>query len=266
MNCSPRPGAVVLAALTVTSLSTPAAAQSRPFTAEDMLEIVGISGSVAVSPAGDRLAFVLPDLRDEWNVGERQQLGAVHILSLEGGALAAPEIVGRPGQRSSFPVFSPDGTRLALYLEGPAGGQLGVWDIALREMSVGSAHFPGRAWLAPEWAGNSRIVYQRPAAAGSEPEASRVRVLESSDATLPGDAFFRNQRRAGLAIVDLSKARNARCSPTASPSSSSTYRRTAPMRSGTSVAGACCFRSTRSIPSPACRGPASGSFGWPMAG
>ena len=204
MNSLPRTGAVVLAALTVTSLSTPVAAQSRPLTAEDMLEIVRISGPVAVSPAGDRLAFVLPDLRDEWNVGERQQLGGVHILSLNGAALASPEIVGRPGQRSSFPVFSPDGTRLALYLEGQAGGQLGVWDIALREMSVASARFAGRAWMAPKWADDSRIVYQRPAAAGPEPATPRVRVLESTDARLPGDAFFRNQRRAGLAIVDLS--------------------------------------------------------------
>ena len=204
MNCSPTPRAVLLGALAVTSLSAPTAAQTRPFTAGDMLDIVQISGPVAVSPAGDRLAFVLPDLRDEWNVGERQQRGSVHVLRLDGAVLASPEIVGRPGQRSSLPVFSPDGTRLALYLEGPAGGQLGVWDIELREMSVVGAHFPGRAWMAPEWAGDSRIVYQRPAAAGPEPETPRVRVLESSDEVLPGDAFFRNQRSAGLAIVDLS--------------------------------------------------------------
>ena len=67
----------------------------------------------------------------------------------------------------------------------------------------GSAHFPGSAWMAPAWAGNTRIVYARPAAAEAEPPPSRVRVLESSDAVLPGDAVFRSQRRAGLAIVDL---------------------------------------------------------------
>ncbi len=87
MNCSPTPRAVLLGALAVTSLSAPTAAQTRPFTAEDMLDIVRISGPVAVSPAGDRLAFVLPDLRDEWNVGERQQRGSVHILRLDGAAM-----------------------------------------------------------------------------------------------------------------------------------------------------------------------------------
>ena len=51
---------VVLPALLLT---TPIAAQ-RPFTAADMLDVVQISGAVAVSPDGTRLAFVLPDLRE----------------------------------------------------------------------------------------------------------------------------------------------------------------------------------------------------------
>lgn len=203
MTTSPRLTTLPLSVLILASFATPTHAQARPFTAEDMLAIVRISGAVAVSPAGDRLAFVLPDLSDEWNVGERRQLGSVHVLSLIAGT-TSPEIVGRPGQRSSFPVFSPDGRRLALYLEGPAGGHLAVWDIERRVMSVVSAHFPGGAWMAPAWAGDSRIVFQRPAAPEAESPPPRVRVLESSDAVLPGDAVFRSRRSSGLAMVNLS--------------------------------------------------------------
>ena len=65
------------------SLAPALAAQSTPFTAEDMLDIVQISGGIAVSPDADRLAYVLPDLSLDENVMERAQIGYVHIQELD---------------------------------------------------------------------------------------------------------------------------------------------------------------------------------------
>ncbi len=180
----------------------PNAAQTRPFTASDMLDIVQISGAVTISPGGDRMAFVLPDLTEDWNVAERLQVGTVHIATMDGSGPGLPTPVGRSTQRSSFPVFSPDGTRLALFLEGPAGGYLAVWDLERGQMRVVGSHFRGKASTAPQWATDERIVYARPAAPEPEPEQPRVRVLGISD-PLPGDAYFRRDRRAGLTVVDL---------------------------------------------------------------
>ena len=38
-----------------------ALAQTRPFTAEDMLDLVQISGAISVASGGDRVAYMLPD-------------------------------------------------------------------------------------------------------------------------------------------------------------------------------------------------------------
>ena len=203
MNALPGPFPLLLAALTAAVLPNSSSAQTRPFTAEDMLSVVQISGPVAVSPSGEELAYVLPDLNDEWNVGERVQVGRVHVLQMGGLVLGAPTPVGPPDQRSSFPAFSPDGTRVALYLEGPDGGRLAVWNSATGRLRAVGTRFEGRAWIAPQWASDTLIVYARadaPQVAGDPP---RVQVLESTDQSLPGDAVFRNQRRGGVAIVDL---------------------------------------------------------------
>ena len=61
MTTSPRLTTLPLTALFLASFAVSATAQPRPFTAVDMLDIVRISGGVSVSPAGDRLAFVLPE-------------------------------------------------------------------------------------------------------------------------------------------------------------------------------------------------------------
>lgn len=179
-----------------------ATAQTRPFTAADMLDIVQISGAVATSPTGGALAFVLPDLADEWNVGERLQVGSVHVLDMDRSGAGLPLPVGDVGRRSSFPVFSPDGTRLALFLEDSSGGQLAVWDLERKQMRRVGNPFPGKASTAPQWGTNRRIVYARPAIPEPEPEQPRVQVLHITD-PLPGDAYFRRDRRAGMAVVDL---------------------------------------------------------------
>lgn len=195
--------ALMGAALASAPLPSALSAQTRPFTAQDMLDLVRISGPVAVSPAGDRIAYVLPDLTDEWNVGERQPTGTVYVQGFLDAHSERAIPLGGPGQRSSFPAFSPDGGRIAFYLHGPEGGQMAVWDAATGEVRVLGAPFSGSAFSVPEWASDTRIVYARPAATEPQPEVPRVQVLRSTDAVLPGDAFFANRRRAGLVVVDV---------------------------------------------------------------
>ena len=187
----------------VAVFATPGEGQVRPFTAEDMLAVVRISGDVAVSPAGDQLAYVLPDLDDAWNVGERLQRGTVHLQSIVGTEIERPVPVGPEGQWSSFPVFSPDGSSLAFYVEDTDGGQLAVREISTGRIQFVGEPFSGKAWTVPAWASRDRIVYTRPAAEPIPEATPRIQVLHSTDESLPGDAYFRPVRRSGLAVVDL---------------------------------------------------------------
>lgn len=176
-------------------------AQTRPFTAEDMLNVVQISGDVSVSPDGAVTAFVLPDVEDDWNVLARRPLGSVHLLDLSVGDGVPVPIEGTP-HRTSFPVFSPDGSRLALFVESPEGNRLAVWDREARRLELLGAPFEGEVTSAPQWATDGRIVYARPAPEPPPEEPPRVSVLEITD-PLPGDDYFRRDRRAGLRVVDV---------------------------------------------------------------
>ena len=184
-----------------------AGAQTRPFTAEDMLDLAQISGGVSVASGGGRIAYMLPDVTEEWNILERFPLGTVYVQSLDGPSARPPVALGSDGQRSSFPVFSPDGSRLAFFFERAGGGQLAVWRADTGETRTVGTPFPGKATMAPQWVSDGQVVYARPAApvdaSGEAREPARVRVLQSTDEVLPGDAFFANRSRAGLAVVDV---------------------------------------------------------------
>ena len=191
----------------VALLPTPSTAQTRKFTPEDMLAVVQVSGRVATSLSGDRVAYVLPDMDEDWNVLERAPVGTVYVQEFSGSSPGAPTPLGEPGQLSSFPVFSPDGRRLAVYLEGPAGGRLAVWDAGTDELRPVGAPFAGKATMPPQWASADQLVYARPQVLEPAPTPPRVQVLESTDEVVPGDAFFANRRRGGLAVVDVATGR-----------------------------------------------------------
>src|ERR1051326_3433865 len=109
-----------LGAVVALSCAAPVLAQSAPvFTAEDMLAVRSFAGGqpVAVSPAGTWIAYVLTDTSDEWNV---QALG--------GDRRGAPRALTTGAAHSSFPVWSPDGRRLAFVREEASGGRVILWD------------------------------------------------------------------------------------------------------------------------------------------
>ena len=172
------------------------------FTPEDFLQVVQFSGRVAVSPDGSLVAYVLPDMDDEWNVLTRQSVGYVHVQGVAGSGETIQLTSG--AARGSFPSWSPDGSKLAFFVEDDRGGQLAVWDSVARDVRRYGGAFPGKASSAPQWASDEKIVYATPVGSEPVPEQPRVEVVRSSDRLIPGDAFFARTDEAGLVVVDLS--------------------------------------------------------------
>lgn len=181
------------------------AQQSTPFTATDMLGVVTIS-SVAVAPDASRVAFVLPDMDDEWNVLERRPRGYLHVREVGDGsaALARTAIQITDGdERSSSPAWSPNGRQLAFFIQDTTGGQLAVWDADTGAIHRFGAVFSGTATQAPQWVNRHSIVYPTPLAPPPPAPTPRVLVVESTDDRIPGDAYFARTNESGLAMVDI---------------------------------------------------------------
>ena len=122
---------VAALALSLCTRAERAGAQTGPvFTAEDMLAIRGFAGGqpVAVSSSGRWVAYVLTDRDDEWNVQEPRPTGYVHVQALGSGRPGAPRALTSGAAHSAFPVWSPDGRRLAFIREeqGPAARWCGT--------------------------------------------------------------------------------------------------------------------------------------------
>src|SRR5215510_3611756 len=105
-------------------IAVSAAAQPSPvFTAEDMLAVRAFAGGqpIAVAPTGNSpgnwIAYVLPDQSDEWNVQEPRPTGYVYVQSLSGGRAGVPRALMSGAVHGAFPVWSPDGRRLAFIRE-----------------------------------------------------------------------------------------------------------------------------------------------------
>lgn len=204
-----RLGSHALVALTIARLAHAQPAPPERFGAADMLEIRTLAGGqpLALAPDGARVAYVLTDTTDEANVLAFRGSGHVQVLALQAGA--APLALTSGGTRSSYPAWSPDGTRLAFVREEPGGGRLAVWDPRSGATRLLGEGFGGRAELAPQWdASGESIVYAQPLAPEPPAAPARVRVVESSDARIPGDQFFVNTRRAGLSVVDVRSGRS----------------------------------------------------------
>src|SRR5262249_31098922 len=125
------------------SAATAALAQPAPvFTTEDMLAVRSFAGGqpIAVSPDGRRVAYVLTDQDDEWNIQEPRPTGHVVVQTI-GDHPGAPRPLTSGAVHSSFPAWSPDGHRLAFVREDSAGGRIGILDARRDETRPGGGAF-----------------------------------------------------------------------------------------------------------------------------
>jgi len=188
-----------------------AAAQPGPvFTPEEMMAVKTFAGGqpVAVAAGGAYVAYVLTDQTDEWNVQEPRPTGYVYVKALTGARAGAPRALTSGAAHSSFPVWSPDGRRLAVIREEQGRGRAIIWDPARDQMTPIGDPFEARIYLAPQWlpSGNALIV----AAARSEPppQPYRVRSVKNTDARIPGDQFFTDERTAVLTSIDAGSGKS----------------------------------------------------------
>ena len=186
--------------------STAATAQqsvSPVFTTDDMLAVRTFAGGqpLAVASTGRWIAYVLTDNDDEWNIQEPRPTGHVEVQPL-GAARAAARALTSGAAHSAFPVWSPDGTRLAFVREDRSGGRVVIWDPARDQMTPVGTPYTGRAYLAPQWdPSGMRIIFASPLPDESV-KPYRVRAVKSTDARIPGDQFFTDERKAALTSID----------------------------------------------------------------
>jgi dipeptidyl aminopeptidase/acylaminoacyl peptidase len=183
-----------------------------PFSPEDMLGVRTFANGqpISLSPNGAWIAFVETDVADEFNINELQQTGHVTVRAI-GAKAEPPRALSSGATHSAFPVWSQDGTRLALVRETGGGGRLEIWNAGTGRSEARGEPFVARSYLAPQWTrSGTQIVYAVPAARTAAAPQPRVRVVQSTDARIPGDQFFLDDRQAALAIVDVATGASRR--------------------------------------------------------
>jgi dipeptidyl aminopeptidase/acylaminoacyl peptidase len=188
----------------------PSIAQPAVFTAEDMLNVRTFAGGqpVAVSPNGRWIAYVLTDSDDEWNVQEPRPTGHVYVQAL-GSTRGAPRALTTGAAHSAFPVWAPDGRRLAFMREDDNGGRVVVWDAERDQQTMVGDPYKARAYLAPQWDPDGRRIIVAVPVPDSAAKPYRVRAVKNTDARIPGDQFFTDERKAILTAIDISNGRAA---------------------------------------------------------
>jgi dipeptidyl aminopeptidase/acylaminoacyl peptidase len=184
------------------------------YTAEDWLGIQTLAGGqpAALSPDGRWITYVLTDLADGWNVLEFRPTGHVFVQGTDSGARARALTEG--AVHSSHPSWSPDGRKLAFFREDQAGGRLGIWEADSGRVRLVGQPYSGRSRLAPQWDPSGRsVVYARPVKDPEPGETPRVTVVKSTDARIPGDDFFVDAGRSGLAALDLATGKETSLLP-----------------------------------------------------
>jgi dipeptidyl aminopeptidase/acylaminoacyl peptidase len=186
-------------------LLAPAAVAQTParFTVEDMLAVRTFAGGqpIALSSSGRWIAYVLTDKDDEWNVQEGRPTGHVFVQSL-GAQVGAPRALSSGAVHSSFPVWSPDGRRLAFIREENGAGRTVIWDAERDQMTPIGETFPARIEQAPQWDPSGKVVIVAAAVPETPQAPYRVRSVKSTDARIPGDQFFTNTDAARLVSID----------------------------------------------------------------
>ena len=183
------------------------------FTGEDMLEMVSMArdSRACVSPDGELIVYGTVDGSLDENVMGRRPTGFLWVVSSGGGAA---KLLLDEGVHGEMPVWSPDGERMAFYYEKAEGWQLAIWDRASDSFSDAGRALAERNYLAPQWLKNGKtIVFAEPL---KEPEAGplpRIQVVESTDERIPGDWFFVNKQKGGLAKIDVETGKKVELLP-----------------------------------------------------
>jgi dipeptidyl aminopeptidase/acylaminoacyl peptidase len=205
----------VFAAIAATFIGVSAAAQTPArFTVEDMLAVRTFAGGqpVAVSSTGRWIAYVLTELDDEWNIQEARPTGHVHVqpLGTQGGA---PRAFSSGAVRTSFPVWSPDGRRLAFIREENGVGRTVIWDAERDQLTPVGETFAARLSMAPQWHPSGTTLFVAAALPDAPPAPYRVRSVKSTDARIPGDQFFVNDSTSRLVAIDTERGSAAALTP-----------------------------------------------------
>jgi dipeptidyl aminopeptidase/acylaminoacyl peptidase len=197
--------AASIAASVIATGALTASAQTPPiFTAEDMLAMRTFAGGqpTAGSSTGRWIAYVLTDTSDEWNVQEPRPTGYVNVQPLAAGKTAAPRALTSDAARSSFPVWSPDGKRLAFIREEQGKGRVVIWNAESDRMTPVGDQFSARIYLAPQWDPSGTALIVAAAIPDTPAPPYRVRSVKHTDARIPGDQFFTDERKATLTSID----------------------------------------------------------------
>jgi dipeptidyl aminopeptidase/acylaminoacyl peptidase len=210
--------AILVAAvlLPLTSLEWRVRAQASPvFTAQDLLQVRTFAGGqpLAVSSTGRWIAYVVTDQDDEWNVQEPRPTGHVTVQTLAGGRPGAPRALTSGAVHSAFPVWSPDGRRLAFIREEQGRGRAVVWDAERDQTTPVGDAFAARIFVAPQWDPSGKTLIVAAALAAEAAQPYRVRSVKSGDARIPGDQFFTDERKATLTAIDAATGTSAALTP-----------------------------------------------------
>ena len=208
MRCSSASIAVAVLVLSI----APSRAHAQPrqtFNAEDLLAVHSFAGGqpYAVSPTGRWIAYVITDQADDWNVQEPRPTGHVFVQAL-GGAPAPPRALTTGTVHSAFPVWSPDGRRLAFVREEHDRNREIIWDADRDRMTPVGDVFGGRMYLAPQWDRTGKTLVVAASRPETPPAPYRVRSVKSTDARIPGDQFFTDERKASLVAIDVASGRS----------------------------------------------------------
>jgi dipeptidyl aminopeptidase/acylaminoacyl peptidase len=200
-----RPIASLVIVVALSCAATVSAQPAPVFTSEDVLAVRTFAGGqpVAVSPTGRWIAFVLTDMDDEWNIQEPRPTGYVVVQTLGTDRAGPPRAMTTGASHSSFPVWSPDGRRLAFIREEQSIGHVMVWDADRDVMTPVGEPFTTRAYLAPQWEPSGRSLIVAVPAPERQAQPYRVRAVKNTDARIPGDQFFTDERRALLTAIDV---------------------------------------------------------------
>jgi dipeptidyl aminopeptidase/acylaminoacyl peptidase len=203
---------IACGAFTTTSAQTPPV-----FTAEDLLAMRSFAGNqpTAVSSTGRWVAYVLADGADEWNVQEPRPTGYVTVQTLAAGKAGTPRALTSGAAHSSFPVWSPDGKRLAFIREEQGKGRVVVWDAERDQQTPVGGELTPRLYRAPPGDPTGKALIVAAAIPDAPVQPYRVRSVKNTDARIPGDQFFTDERKATLTSIDT--ATGAATALTAAP-------------------------------------------------